>query len=122
MQLDYIIELFFKYNEFEDVEFEILGVLKRMAMKNDECKINIGKSILSQCLKNLSPQGNKSGKIKDITLQMLVLLSKEDEEFVKEIERNDGKNLIKSLIQKEGKDSSLYKQGLYLISKMNKKN
>lgn len=117
-KLDYIIELFHKYNDSEEVEIEILGILKRIAMKNDTCKSMISKTILKQCLDNLS---QKNTKIKDVTLQILVVLSKDDEPFLEDVEKNDGKNLIKNIIQKEGKDSPIYKQGLYLMSRMKKK-
>lgn len=116
--MDFIIELFHIYCDVEEVEIEILGILKRIAMKNDGCKSKISKTILKQCLDNLS---QKSTKIKDVTLQILVVLSKDDEKFLEDVEKNDGKNLIKNIIQKEGKDSPIYKQGLYLMSKMKKK-
>lgn len=107
-----------EYANCEDVEIEMLGLLKKMAMKNIICKKKIGGCMIKNILEKMAKKSTtKSLKIIDQYLQLLCILMKDSEPaFLEEMMKNDAKTVLKDYTSKTQSDPSIYKQVKFLAS------
>ena len=112
-----------EYANCEDVEIEMIGLLKKMAMKNNSCKKAIGLHMIKSILEKMGKQQvSKPKKVIEAYLQLLCILVKDSEEiYLKEMLDNDARTVLKNYMTKTQSDPTIYQQVKFLNSLLNNK-
>jgi len=112
-----------EYANCDDVEIEMMGLLKKMAVKNINCKKTIGNIMIKNIMEKMAKKQNpRPMKVIDQYLQLLCILVKDsDPTFIEEIYNNEGKNIFKEYLTKTQSNPSIYAQVRFLNTLLMKK-
>jgi len=112
-----------EYMNCEDVEIEMMGLLKKMALKNFSCKKTIGLNMIKNIMEKMGKkQVMKPMKVIDQYLQLLCILVKDSEPiFLEELYKNDAKNILKEYMARTQSDPKIYQQVKFLAGCIAKK-
>ena len=112
-----------EYTNCDDVEIEMMGLLRKMAVKNINCRKKIGTEMIKTIMEKMGKKQNpRPMKVLDQYLQLLCILVKDsDAMFLEEIYKNDGKNILKDLMTKTQSNPSIYTQVRFLNQTLLKK-